>query len=52
MRCKDYRYELKDLQDVAKDLLLFAGNTLVWTFTGELGAGKTTLIKEIAEQLG
>jgi tRNA threonylcarbamoyladenosine biosynthesis protein TsaE len=52
MRCIDYQYELKDLQDVAKNLLYFAGNTKIWTFTGELGAGKTTLIKEIAAQLG
>lgn len=52
MRCKDYRYELKDLQEVAKDLILFAENIKTWTFTGELGAGKTTLIKEIAAQLG
>jgi tRNA threonylcarbamoyladenosine biosynthesis protein TsaE len=31
--------------DLCKDLN-------VWVFKGELGAGKTTLIKEIAEQLG
>lgn len=52
MHCKDYRYELKDLQDLAKDLILLAEDIKVWTFTGELGAGKTTLIKEIALQLG
>jgi tRNA threonylcarbamoyladenosine biosynthesis protein TsaE len=52
MLCKDYHYELKDLQDVAKDLILFAENTKIWTFTGDLGAGKTTLIKELASLLG
>ena len=50
MLCKDYHYELKDLQDVAKDLILFAENTKIWTFTGDLGAGKTTLIKELASR--
>lgn len=52
MLCKDYHYELKDLQDVAKDLILFAENRKIWTFTGDLGAGKTTLIKELASLLG
>lgn len=52
MLCKDYHYKLKDLQDVAKDLILFAENTKIWTFTGDLGAGKTTLIKELASLLG
>lgn len=52
MLCKDYHYELKDLQDIAKDLILFADNTKIWTFTGDLGAGKTTLIKELAALLG
>ena len=52
MLCKDYHYDLKDLQDVAKDLILFAENTKIWTFTGDLGAGKTTLIKELASLLG
>lgn len=52
MQSKDYHYKLNDLQDVAKDLLHFAGNTKIWTFTGELGAGKTTLIKDLAFLLG
>jgi tRNA threonylcarbamoyladenosine biosynthesis protein TsaE len=52
MLCKDYHYKLKDLQDVAKDLILFAENRKIWTFTGDLGAGKTTLIKELASLLG
>ena len=52
MQIKEYQYDLKGLNEVAKDLIRFAENTKVWTFTGELGAGKTTLIKELATLLG
>ena len=52
MQIKEYQYDLKGLNEVAKDLIRFAENTKVWTFTGELGAGKTTLIKELATLIG
>lgn len=40
-----------ELPNLSKQLIGFAEQTKVWTFYGQLGAGKTTLIKEIARQL-
>lgn len=44
--------EEKDLQSITKDILAFAANKKVWTFSGDLGAGKTTLIKYLCQHLG
>ena len=41
-----------DLSTVAEDLLRKHANERVFGFYGEMGAGKTTLIKEICRQLG
>ena len=41
-----------ELPKLAKDILQFAGNKKVFAFYAEMGAGKTTLIKEICKQLG
>ena len=41
-----------ELPDAASALLKFAGNEKVFLFEGEMGAGKTTLIKSICRQLG
>lgn len=43
---------LSDLQIIAQQLLSFSGNTRVFLFNGEMGAGKTTLIKELCAALG
>jgi tRNA threonylcarbamoyladenosine biosynthesis protein TsaE len=43
---------LNNLPEIAKELLNFAGKTKVWLFLGDLGAGKTTLIKALCAQLG
>lgn len=43
--------DLGQLPAVAQKLLDWAGEKRVWIFEGELGAGKTTLIKAICEQL-
>jgi tRNA threonylcarbamoyladenosine biosynthesis protein TsaE len=40
------------LTHVAKQLLAEAGDASVWCFYGEMGAGKTTLIKALCHQLG
>jgi tRNA threonylcarbamoyladenosine biosynthesis protein TsaE len=40
-----------DLGTVAQEMLKVAGNRKVWLFSGEMGAGKTTLIKELCTQL-
>ena len=39
-------------REVARSLLSEAVDTRVWLFNGEMGAGKTTLIKSICEELG
>lgn len=43
-------YDLKDIKDVAQKLNLFIGDSSVVTFTGSLGAGKTTLIGALLKQ--
>ncbi len=42
---------LSDLDEVAKLIITFAGSNKIWLFYGEMGAGKTTLIKHICEKL-
>jgi tRNA threonylcarbamoyladenosine biosynthesis protein TsaE len=41
-----------DIQEAALKVISFAGSDKIWIFKGELGAGKTTLIKEIARIFG
>jgi len=43
--------ELQDMKAVANELLK-ATEKRVWLFDGEMGSGKTTLIKTLCEQLG
>jgi tRNA threonylcarbamoyladenosine biosynthesis protein TsaE len=43
---------LEDVPQVAKQIIAFAGQCRLWWFEGNLGAGKTTLIQAICEQLG
>jgi len=43
---------ISTLPQTAKAILEFAGKKKIFCFYGELGAGKTTLIKEICKQLG
>ncbi len=46
-------YNLQDLPNVVKEILELKGNLPnIWLFRGQMGAGKTTLIKEIGAQLG
>src|ERR1700712_1543225 len=40
------------LDAVAREIIDFAGNIKIWTFNGEMGAGKTTLIKSICKLFG
>ena len=47
----EYIFNLKDLPSVVKRLLTEVPNKML-LFYGDLGVGKTTLIKEIAKQLG
>jgi tRNA threonylcarbamoyladenosine biosynthesis protein TsaE len=43
---------IDELPVVAGQLIEFAGNRKKWTFTGEIGAGKTTFIQAICTKLG
>lgn len=45
-------YTQSELAPVAQYLMGLSGTHKVFTFTGQLGAGKTTLIKEFCKQLG
>ncbi|PHQ56634.1 MAG: tRNA (adenosine(37)-N6)-threonylcarbamoyltransferase complex ATPase subunit type 1 TsaE [Lutibacter sp.] len=44
-------YSLKQLPKIAKEVLKYAEHNVL-LFYGEMGVGKTTLIKEIVNQLG
>jgi tRNA threonylcarbamoyladenosine biosynthesis protein TsaE len=44
-------FEIQDLRTVANELLE-ATQKRVWLMNGEMGAGKTTLIKVLCEELG
>lgn len=41
----------KDLNKVAKEIIKYSDKRNIWIFYGEMGSGKTTLIKAIASQL-
>ena len=43
---------LNDLPNAAKQILSEAGDFRVFLFYGEMGAGKTTLIKALCDELG
>ena len=46
-----YTYTIQDLPDIAEKVLLQASNKIL-LFYGDMGVGKTTLIKEITKKLG
>lgn len=41
-----------ELAQVARQIIAYAGDRTIWLFEGEMGAGKTTLIRQIGEELG
>jgi tRNA threonylcarbamoyladenosine biosynthesis protein TsaE len=43
---------LEELSNVAEEVVRYNGEVKVWLLKGDLGAGKTTLIKAIGERLG
>jgi tRNA threonylcarbamoyladenosine biosynthesis protein TsaE len=44
-------YTLDNIDEIAYLLIQEAGDQKVWVFRGEMGAGKTTLIKSLAKAL-
>ena len=46
-----FSYDQSQLDEVALQLLQEAGEEKVWVFKGQMGAGKTTLIKSLAKAL-
>jgi tRNA threonylcarbamoyladenosine biosynthesis protein TsaE len=52
--CKPFKTvtHLNNLEQTAKEVISYASPCKTWLFTGNLGAGKTTLIKAICKQLG
>ncbi|MDO5035490.1 MAG: tRNA (adenosine(37)-N6)-threonylcarbamoyltransferase complex ATPase subunit type 1 TsaE [Porphyromonas sp.] len=49
---KVFRYSLEEIPSVAEKLLEQYGEQRVWLLDAPMGAGKTTLIKEVCHQLG
>ncbi len=45
-------YKIEDLPKIANKVIASAEGKTIWIFEGEMGAGKTTLIKAICKQLG
>ena len=45
------KYTLNETTSISKEILAFVSNKKL-LFYGEMGVGKTTLIKELCEQLG
>ncbi len=43
---------LDELPAIAEKIIVFGADIPVWIFEGEMGAGKTTLIKAICEAMG
>lgn len=52
MRTLTFIYSLEELSQIAQSILQSIGAQKVIVLEGHLGAGKTTLIKEIVAQLG
>ena len=52
MSMQIYSNSVNDLPNVAEQLLQIASNKRIIAFFGEMGAGKTTLIKEVCARLG
>ena len=44
--------DLEDLGEIARSIIDFSEGLKFWVFDGEMGAGKTTLIKVICNKLG
>lgn len=52
MNSFELEYSLETLPVIAKELLAFCEDTRICLFEAQMGAGKTTLIKELCKALG
>jgi tRNA threonylcarbamoyladenosine biosynthesis protein TsaE len=52
MRELSFLYKLDDIAGAAEEIIDAAGEVKIWLFIGDMGAGKTTLIKAICQSLG
>lgn len=43
--------DINTIDEVAKQIVGFAGDERIWLFEGDMGAGKTTLIKAVCKEL-
>jgi tRNA threonylcarbamoyladenosine biosynthesis protein TsaE len=48
----DISYSLDTIDNAAQKLWTFAKGHRIWTFSGDMGAGKTTLISSLCRLLG
>lgn len=46
-----FQYSLSQIQDAARQLIAYAGDVKIWVFQGQMGAGKTTLIKALSKEM-
>lgn len=44
-------YRLEQIEDAARQIIAYAGDEKIWIFQGQMGAGKTTLIKSLSKKL-
>ena len=47
-----FLYKLDEIDHAAEQIIRHAGDVRIWLLEGDMGAGKTTLVKAISETLG
>ena len=47
-----FSYELNSIDQAAQRIILEAGTEKIWVFKGQMGAGKTTMIKSLSRAMG
>jgi tRNA threonylcarbamoyladenosine biosynthesis protein TsaE len=46
-----FQYRLDQIQDAARQVIDAAGDEKIWVFQGQMGAGKTSLIRALAKEM-
>ena len=46
-----FQYRLDQIQDAARQVIDAAGGEKIWVFQGQMGAGKTSLIRALAKEM-